>query len=1653
MGFGQRKTPPQVALQTSVENELRKIRLESREERQRLQEEIKAGKAREDGLKRLVQTLQADNPEAKIQADALRDQTRLAERRRLRCRALMQQMARMRRDSKRTAPRDYTRIQLEQMPSRCEPGEKALMSMQSIADSGAKAAEQPVAQQVRSKRKWRFSKFAGKHVLVKLPSPYMSRLGKDGEYLGGLEANPRRQIAMVMNWCWHNLSISATCRLVASELAMMQEEVHVCAKRHKGQTENTRRSFPGNSRRQDEDAGKEKKLDVFGIFCEATLTQAIHAFNTTVDLWMSEKILSADGIHLSIDISTFSVFHQQSIHLFAFWVKEIANDAAGNPMWAVTALDCFLPSLAVGEKLSRRLHDTEGNQYDTSTTRAAAGSLVLSNLLGIRGFHNVSVNVDGGGEGAGCDDPSSAANSRTNKNGLGSYRFELFVTGEAFEQAMKRDPKLLNDFMDFSNVPDETRLLLEKRNPPKTLLPVTKFNSCERTLCIRERNEKYTKARPVWNEGKVLEVLPIRPSMTSDPISCMALVKGGVANVFSCLKHMAHTLALHSSKLIMPHVRALASVILAFDNIWIFTRVQNVTSRVFLLDNCGPQSELQKKVSEILQTKYPKKFAEVQARYKHPKKFARISEACETRWGAVGDGAEDYQSRAPELAVGFVLTFSEGLDEHRIDAAVSVWSEEGFCHNGKIKMSSPKIGTVVCRQNDPGFIFGTCLNSFFHMFVHNIPLVMSSYHKESSAHVLGGVGSLLRSVHYFLIRGMWVICPMPLKWPKASICFPGVLYTSKKSQDKDGWAMHYPLQWKALVSARPRKGMLMLNVRASKGRASLVHHLYGPAFRPEMQDAISKVCEVINTVSRLKFDNSLSVLPKGLIRTLCSGPQVHPHERRALMIRAVAILAVQNAKNLEKQFGPVLNDPHLFLAGISSIDSVKGVNDSAKMYYVASDVGLANAACLYGQMRELEQGYAPQLEPGEKLGDFMHGPLRTLFLNPGAQNELVEFRKAGQVLLDGQFKEDGSYGRSHPRGFLFRPRPFGAFPGLAKLSLTCAAQPKTNQKVEGGFSLASMAFRCYRRNQGPELNSDTIRKKNAENLGVIPVVQSQEFVDEFTKTIRFRRVHHTLYRNCFRPNNVETEAKYEARMKADLPQYIQNGGAWKVTNFEDLTPESANVLKRPDRNGGRKQNSRQREAAIGAYDIQTDADRNSTRAPGRRRLPVAPSAAPPMRWTVELLNKESCDDLRDMCRVQNLVVKPSKGVRVTKNDFVVALLEDQDRFESQAQGKSSELPMAAGYASENGDEVLGADSPEPVEDGGPVETEGGREPMDQVAHAPSAQTLPVGPAVPATADATDRGHDSPTELDLELQLFLRECREGGVDPFDCDVDEVVADSELENFNQAMSANAGGVDAELSESDSEDAGQTAIPRTNAFEDLKRRKVGVWKREYAEALAESSSWKPCKVVGVPTRNMCRSVQSRCLLGTALKTVRLERVDECNPGKQFTVNPNGRVFYLLRTPVRVELVKITQIYYPKDCEQCEGDERPVWIEYYRVFSSSDAIPVCDRRECNFQQILSSEGNTVLTSSAGSKQLEIEMAERAQQGKSELYHWGDVQCNANVTSLIGGVYWLTKADEKEWTTDCQSEVLKSVKDKIPVSNLRSIDRVVVGSAFSDSN
>ena len=700
-----------------------------------------------------------------------------------------------------------------------------------------------------------------------------------------------------------------------------------------------------------------------------------------------------------------------------------------------------------------------------------------------------------------------------------------------------------------------------------------------------------------------------------------------------------------------------------------------------------------------------------------------------------------------------------------------------------------------------------------------------------------------------------------------------------------------------------------------------------------------------------------------------------------------------------------------------------------------------------GLKRELEAGYAPQLVDGETLGDFMHGPLRDFFLNPNAQRELAEFRKARPVLLDSRWKEDGSYSRApDKKGPPFRPTPFSAFQTLAKISLQCAAQPKTNNKVEGGFSLASMAFRCYRRNQGPELNSDTIRKKNAEHLGVIPVVQSKEFIAEFVKELRHRRRHHLLYKKAFSPNAEETEAKYNRRQDEDMPQYVRDGQPWQTNNIEDA-PESANVLIRPDRNGGRLQNSRHREAAHDADEIQPDAVRDSTRtAPGRRRL--TPPAATSDRWTLQSLNRETCETLKDMCRSQGLAVQSSRGGRLTKPDYVAALLTAEDsHLKSQAQGDSSEPLVATGDTSENGDDVVGAEPSEAAqergglmeveEDSGPIEPEGGDELIDQGAHAPSAQDVSVDPEVPATAGAAD-----------SIEQMFRDFAANGIDPFECDVDSLVPDSAYATFNREMNADAEGAQDENSDSDSEGTGQSIpSPATwNLLEDLKKRGVSPWKLEYAEALAQSSSWKPCKVIGAP--KLKREAIKSCQLGTPITSVILEREDD---HEQFTVKLEGRVFYLLRTLFGVQMVYLTNIYHPKTGE---GNERPVWIEYYRVLRASDALQVCDRSTSNIQLLEGSDGKPISSKSIGSQELQIEMAEREKQGKPELYHWGDVLCTSNATSLIGAVYWLTKGDEIAWqnSLQCRNEVLKAVKDKIPINELRFMNRVVVGSGFSDS-
>jgi hypothetical protein len=335
-------------------------------------------------------------------------------------------LARKRKAENRDVPADYTKVARRKMEAEMEKGARGIefMTMESIA-RGARGTrpEEGELKPSKAKRTWKSFKIASKHVMVRLPGSFMSRKGKSGAYVGGLESNPRRLAATVMNWNKHNISVKALAQSTAFEIEMAQTGVYVQAERHKGNTVSKRKSLPGN---------EQKRLDAIGSVCASTLTDAIHAFQMTVNIEASEQILTADGIQMGLDISTFGTDHMQSLYLCAWWVEPHGVDAAGSPLWRVRMIDGFGPAVAVGDKLSRQLLDQNGKLLSTATARGAAYSVCLANLLGVLKHPFLSIGVDGGSEGSGMDDPNSKENSRANKKGLGGYRYELVVKRRAF---------------------------------------------------------------------------------------------------------------------------------------------------------------------------------------------------------------------------------------------------------------------------------------------------------------------------------------------------------------------------------------------------------------------------------------------------------------------------------------------------------------------------------------------------------------------------------------------------------------------------------------------------------------------------------------------------------------------------------------------------------------------------------------------------------------------------------------------------------------------------------------------------------------------------------------------------------------------------------------------------------------------------------------------------------------------------------------------------------------------------------------------------------------------------------------------------------------------------------------------------------------------
>ncbi len=117
---------------------------------------------------------------------------------------------------------------------------------------------------------------------------------------------------------------------------------------------------------------------------------------------------------------------------------------------------------------------------------------------------------------------------------------------------------------------------------------------------------------------------------------------------------------------------------------------------------------------------------------------------------------------------------------------------------------------------------------------------------------------------------------------------PGVLCKSSKG-GKTLWNIFYQLKWKGLMKSKPGPGLLMLNPAATHssagGRTSALAHCNGQFYRQDMEGGIEELCTIMHILFLQKLDDQRDFLPKGTIRSVCSGPQSLPYERKKGMVK------------------------------------------------------------------------------------------------------------------------------------------------------------------------------------------------------------------------------------------------------------------------------------------------------------------------------------------------------------------------------------------------------------------------------------------------------------------------------------------------------------------------------------------------------------------------------------------------------------------------------------------------------------------------------------------------------------------------------------------------------------------------------------------------
>ena len=1426
-----------------------------------------------------------------------------------------------------------------------------------------------------------------------LPPSKRPRVDENGLPIGGVVSNERNLLAKVITFCTSGMaSLRDIAGMSAKELSLIAEDVRVKASNHRG---GFRQAW-----------NHEKPAEVLGDIHKDTLSRAVHAFNLAIDTKVVGLMREADLIFLSVDSSTFGIYSMQSTFWATYNVVILGYDAAGNALMEVQSRSGFLNALPVENKGTVECTDRDGDEMHNFATEKWGLSLMMSGVDGvILRAANVSVGADGGGEATGH---GSQVDTQCHA-GKGGYLHECFITRKAFGQATSGREEIVAKLDNF-------------------------FNACPEDLELRKERPAPNRLR---TDGKVWKLDGKMVSMQRNPLMYFALIYGGVPRTRYCHKHRLNLAFLYAMASMINYLKDLLSAVLFFRNVWVLMKMKPAVQGIFSMHGSQTTSFHIEAAERIPSDTHARARSRL-LRFG----FKMLKEAAKTRWGTVQEGAVELHNRWPELAAAMPLALGEGTDKARLETLEAVFSQQGF-RDKQMMAFSDKEGKNFWRMNDPAFRWGNMLVKFFQVTVWGPLMAASSHNKESSLRSMGGVGSVLRRVLFFLQFGLFVHVPRRSLLPNPDEdegiqkenairnClnrFMDERATSIPVQAK-AVSVQFPLAHRGVPTKGYSEGHLRLNLHLQKSSSvsevptkteSGMKHMFGRFHTPEMDTILGELSEVIQTLSKLEPGDDRNFLPEGL-RDKVKGPQTTPLEKRRALLASVRVVAELSFEALRKFHDRELYDPHGFFCGLIDVDAIPALNTrtgDACEFMVSTHEGRANAAILELLIKELGKSVERQLRPGESLGDYLTGPFGAFWRNKLLMNELEEFRKADDVRLpllvivnqEGMgllgnivLKNGETISQSEmKRKICGLPQPFTAFPTLAKQAMIANAEPTNNSRVEGGHSLASGKWRASMRGAKARMYSATMRKKTMQNAQLEEVVKDSAFLRLFAAARAFCWKNSKEFSSLWHLDLTAGAERTRQRKSDLLPRYVQAGNPFDRASNIKPADAKGRKHKKPiepaSRQGGAKGNKRHRDSDNSEFedsDVESDSDDMDGDYDGSNQG----SNAVHENQDLDLPESYSLDSDLSPCHEGNTPQSLESSRRLRRQSAVEP--EPVAPVQAVLSGGSTsdhaaEPPLQARRESDAvSDDDLAA--------------------IDLDAVETAAQGL--------TTNSTNQGLPS----DNIAQELEADADADDYTPSLSEIEAAEAGAEAKRLQKLLDGNA---DSDVSESEHESQTQSLISESDRVQwAAAKAKNKPYQHEYARLLLLLERWVDSKVIQNRTHDGNRR----------LSNITIERADGLVIPVHIT---DGNMLHLIAETTGPEMVYVTDIILPSN-----GD---AIIRYLRVLNTRDAYASCDRDEDLIETRDGGHGSCVHTRRLGKNSLRSLL----DSGGDTVHHWGDISWETRAKHVVGVVGWLPVA-QSHTLAESKRSAMAFMKGKglTQIKALDDLSWVIVGDQFSDCN